>query len=222
MNSKSTKSKNLSPVYILLAVLAMFGGLFIGFKMSGNLAPAKPPVINGTILPQGRLIAPFHLVDYDNKAFGPEQLKDQWTFMFFGYTNCPDVCPSTMFQFNLVANELKKTPEILANTKFVLVSVDPERDTPELLKQYLGYYNKDFIGVTGSQEEIKKFTRGLGILYAKSEPEEGKDNYLVDHSAAILLTNNEGNLYAIFSAPHEAIKIAQDYVKARKYFEELK
>lgn len=138
-----------------------------------------------------------------------------WSLVFFGYTSCPDICPVSM-------SVLKQAREILAGIQtqtplfipqVVFVSVDPARDGSERLKDYIDYFDKDFIGLSGSQTEILKLSRALGIVYKINDDAQTNANYLVDHSAAFLLINPAAGLQAIFSAPHDAKIMAHDYQK---------
>ena len=150
--------------------------------------------------------------------------------MFFGYTSCPDVCPATLFQFKQIASRLEKAGAAIRNTQFVLVSVDPERDTEKQLEKYIHYYHKDFIALTGTHEQIKSLGSQLGIFYIRVNPKDARtepkidngsqENYLIDHSAAIILLDPDSKLHAVFGMPHSAEKITADFLKIREYFED--
>ena len=115
---------------------------------------------------------------------------------------------------------LQTNPDLYANTRFILVSVDPQRDTSAQLKEYVKYYHPDFIGVTGAAENIKTFSRQMGVIYERREPEDkDSDNYIVDHSSAILMTNPDGQLQVIYSAPHKAEALVKDYQTIYNYLE---
>ena len=139
--------------------------------------------------------------------------------MFFGYTHCPDVCPLAMQVMKNVWNnpELKKLTE--NNLKMIFVSVDPDRDTPELLKSYVQYYNPKFIGVTGKAEQIDNITGQLGILYGFDDPNENGD-YNVSHSGQIILIDPQGNMRGVFSPPLNPLSIAKDFLAIKKFIEE--
>jgi len=135
--------------------------------------------------------------------------------LFFGFTNCPDVCPSALYDLNLVTEKLKELRgDASPGAQVVFVSVDPERDSPEKLSEYLGYFNPGFIGVTGAQEQLAPLTLQLGIAYEIEEHEPGAEKYNVYHSVSFLLTDPEGKLYGVFPAPHDADKMASDLVAA--------
>ncbi|NOY67223.1 MAG: SCO family protein [Gammaproteobacteria bacterium] len=203
------------------AVIALLAGIYFS-PISHQ--PATPPILdNSTLLMPPKLIQPAGLIDHNSKPFGLPQMQGYWSFVFFGYTNCPDVCPATLFQFKTIAKMLDKYPEIKAKTRFILVSIDPERDNPEHLKEYVQYYNPDFIGITGNNKDIYSFSRQMGIIFQRMAPGKPSepDDYLVDHSSAILMLNPKGQLQAVFSAPHEANKILKDYLLIYNYLSGL-
>jgi len=222
-NQQNNKRSSWLP-YVLLAIIASIGGAVLSLS---NQQPTPPPELaTATLLTPGKSINPSGLVDHDGKAFGLEQLQGFYTFIFFGYTHCPDICPATLYQFKTMAKTLKsQQPELFARTRFMLASIDPQRDTPQHLKDYVQYYDPAFIGITGSVDDIKIFSRQMGVIFERreneDETEKNKDNndYLVDHSSAILMVNPEGHLKAVFSAPHNATEILKDYQSIFNYLE---
>jgi protein SCO1/2 len=180
--------------------------------------PELPQLKQGTLLPSAKAVADFQLTDHYGKPFTRENLKGKWSFAFFGYTHCPDVCPTSLAMLAQVMRILEKdnTLDVLPQTVFF--SVDPERDTPELLEKYLPYFHPDFIGVTGDPQKVLLLTRQLGIMYGKA-PGDNADNYLVDHSASIILFNPDGNFLALFGIPHDPGLIAQEFIAIKNYYE---
>lgn len=172
------------------------------------------------MLPEARAIADFSLLDQDNTPFTQENLRGHWTFAFFGYTHCPDVCPNTLALLGSVQRELEQKLDPQEMPQVVFVSVDPERDTPELLKKFVPYFHESFIGVTGEPEQINRLARQLGILYMKADDGD-KDNYLVDHSAAIILLNPQGQFQAVFGVPHDVQSIQTDFLAIKRYYEAI-
>ena len=166
-----------------------------------------------TRFPVAREIQPFELVDHNHAVFNNAALQQRWSFVFFGYTYCPDVCPTTLSVLNSIAQRLQDVDE---DIRFVMVTVDPQRDTPERLAEYVTYFNGDFLGVTGSDQELEQLTRQLGILYNRVESENGSENYLVDHTAAVFLFDPDGRYHAVFTPPLSAENIAGDFRKMLK------
>ncbi|MEE8343094.1 MAG: SCO family protein [Gammaproteobacteria bacterium] len=179
--------------------------------------PHPPQLKQATRLPEPLLLPSFQLVDQHGAEFTRASLRKHWSLLFFGYTHCPDVCPTTMFTLQKTARQLHNTQLFGGAVQFVLVSVDPERDTPEHLARFVSYFNKDFIGITGAPQAIDDLTRQLGIMYARPEA-PSSDNYLVDHSASILLVDPQARFYAVFSPPHLAGNLASDLKKLSNYY----
>ncbi|MGY3866478.1 SCO family protein [Aeromonas bivalvium] len=156
----------------------------------------------------GRDLGPFSLVDADGQPFTPANLKGHWSFLFVGYTFCPDVCPTTLADLRSVYPELRKLD---ARSQVVFISADPQRDTPERLKSYVAFFQPDFKAATAPHGALFPFVRNLGLIYSIAE--QGEKDYLIDHSASIVLVNPEGQLQAIFrpesvpgQVPHVAMK----------------
>lgn len=182
-------------------------------------SPPQPPQLKqGTLLPSAKAIADFQLTDQHGKPFTRNNLVGKWSFAFFGYTHCPDICPTALSMLAQVMKKLEKDSTLDTLPQVVFVSVDPERDTPELLAQYLPYFNPDFIGVTGDPQQLLLLTRQLGIMYGKV-PGDNADDYLVDHSASIILFDPDGNFLALFGMPHDPDLIAQEFVAIKNYYE---
>ncbi len=195
-------------IAIIVAALAMAAGIWAARAVLEHNSVQDE--LDATRFPEAREIASFSLIDHNNAVFDNSVLKDRWSFIFFGYTHCPDVCPTTLSILNSVARKLGDLDE---DIRFVFLSVDPERDTPEQLAQFVSYFNADFIGVTGTPEGIEQITRQLGVLHIRAQPEEGASGYLVDHSASVFLFDPDGRYHAVFSPPLSADAIAGDFKK---------
>jgi protein SCO1 len=175
--------------------------------------------IQGTILSPARKLSIPALSKDNGETFTLDDLSGHWSLLFFGYTNCPDICPVTMG----VVAKAKKTAT--ANNhifpQVVFVSVDPDRDRLEMLSDYVRYFDKDFIGVTGKPALIKALALQMSVVYMKvpaentaetgSKDDVNANNYTVDHSSALLLLNPEGKLAAFFNPPHDAKTILKDF-----------
>ena len=195
-------------IAFIVAALAMAAGIWAARAVLEHNSVQDE--LDATRFPEAREIASFSLIDHNNAVFDNSVLKDRWSFIFFGYTHCPDVCPTTLSVLNSVAQKLGDLDE---DIRFVFLSVDPERDTPEQLAQFVSYFNADFIGVTGTPEGIEQITRQLGVLHIRAQPEEGASGYLVDHSASVFLFDPDGRYHAVFSPPLSADTIAGDFRK---------
>ena len=200
-------------LFIVVGILVFALGLWLGIaSFSGSSKPAEPPALRaGTLLPQPRYLADFDLVDQDGRPFSLANLKGHWTFVSIGYTSCPDICPTTMATYSAVSAGIAKLqPE--TKPQFLFISVDPERDRPERLAQYVRYFNPAFLGATGEDVQLRALAAQLGVLYARVEGEVTAMGYLMDHSASILLVDPEGRLTAIFGTPHDSALIANDFL----------
>jgi len=194
--------------WLVAAVAAL--ALLAGYQVAKHLVFRQPDLsgLQATRFAAPRPIAPFELVDHNGSRFNNGSLQGKWNFVFFGYTHCPDVCPATLSVMNSVAGRLGGREDV----RFIFVTIDPERDTPEQLKAFVSYFNSNFIGLTGTPESIGQLTRELGIMSMRVE-EKNAAGYLMDHSASILLLDPDGNYHAVFSASHSAEQIAGDFLK---------
>ena len=153
---------------------------------------------HGTRLATPRKLGVPVLSKHDNTAFTAGDLQGHWSLLFFGYTNCPDICPTTMNM--LVAAKQKSTEQF---PKVYFISVDPQRDSLSQLASYVDYFDKDFVGVSGDEKMLNALAIQASVLFMKMPSEAGSDNeYLVDHSSALLLVNPEGKLTAFINPPH--------------------
>jgi len=180
--------------------------------------PERPAELEGVLRPDFRLLQPFKLTDHNNTVFDEKRLLNKWSFVFFGYTSCPDVCPATLYILSSVHGLLvDETGEIPDDMQVIFISVDPARDTTEKLGNYVTYFNKDFIGTTADKTEIDKLVRQFGAGYIfEDEVEPGI--YNVSHTSAIFLIDPYGRLAATFSQPHQPTTITSLYKKIRTYF----
>lgn len=175
-------------------------------RMLSAPAGAPPDTLVATRLDIPVSLPPFSLDGADG-PFTNASLQGAWHVLFFGFTNCPDICPTTLAT---LADAVAVARQDIASLNVVFVSVDPQRDGPADAARYAGHFDSDFIGITGNDDALLALTKPLGILYM-SVP-QGDDAYTVDHSSSLLLINPAGELAAVFSAPHDATSIAADLV----------
>ena len=177
----------------------------MGTWLSYQLTVPAPVPRKATILPATSELPEFSLVDQTGNPVGPASFTGHWSLVFFGFTNCPDICPLTLQVLSSAREELRKSGQ-KPLPRIVLVSVDPERDTPEVVGKYVQYFGADNVAITGDMDELKKLTSGLGIFFNKAYSDD--ENYSVDHSAVVLVINPRGEFHALFGAPHAV----DDYV----------
>jgi protein SCO1/2 len=147
-----------------------------------------------------RLISAFSMTDHLGRRATLSNLKGRWSLLFFGFTTCPDVCPTTLSVLNEAISPLEDPPAV------VMVSVDPDRDTPEQLARYVPAFNSNFIGYTGTFGETVKLAQQLNIAFGKV-PGDVPGSYLVDHSASLVLIDPNGRYAGFIKAPHNASNI---------------
>ena len=186
-----------------VAVITVMTGVWLSFWVT---APMPIPQ-TATVLPAPLGLAEFSLLDQNGDAFSRASFGDHWNLVFFGFTHCPDICPLTL---QILANARQQMLDAGAEElpRIVLVSVDPERDTPEIIGQYVGHFGDGVIGVTGELAEVRKLTDGIGVFFEKSSVDDG--DYSVNHSAVVIVVDPQSNFHALFSAPHEAASFEHD------------
>ena len=213
-----TTQQNRSKIWIFLLAIAMLAALFgmwSQFNLKSEHDIDKLDLDVATIFPQPRLIQPFELKGADDKPFTQENLKGQYSLVFFGFTHCPALCPTTLSTLNqsyqmLQDRKVKSLPQI------VFISVDPERDTPAVIKTYLSSFNKAFVGATGSKKELDELTQEMSVLYTKVLEPGKAEQYTIDHSGTLVLINPKGQVQGVFTLPHDAQKIAHDLEKIER------
>lgn len=192
-----------------IVIIAMFGvGLYVGLskKGDGTLQVLRQDSVI-TILNKPKALNSFSLKDQDGKLFDLERLRGKWSLLFFGFTNCPDICPTTLTTLNQIYKILGKNSETLDNVQVVFISVDPGRDDLATLKKYVRYFNKDFLGVTGNKKQLSLLAKQLGVYYEVLD-QYGKKNYVVNHTAAIFVINKEAGYFGLMTPPLDADKMA--------------
>ncbi|MCK4834483.1 MAG: SCO family protein [Gammaproteobacteria bacterium] len=205
---------------IPIGTIVIFGFFLLVMAVTYILTkpPERPAELEGVLRPDFRLLQPFKLTDHNNTVFDEKRLQGKWNFVFFGYTSCPDVCPATLYVLKSVHGLLvDETGQVPEDMQVIFISVDPARDTPEKLADYITYFNKDFIGTTADKAEIDKLTKQFGAGYMFEE-ETADGVYNVAHTSAIFLVDPYGRLAASFSQPHQPPTIVSQYKKIRTYF----
>ncbi len=166
--------KKILPIFIITFVVVLIGAA--GFNMIRDRQAAKEP-----------FGGPFNLVTMDGQPFTENDLRATPALLFFGFTHCPDVCPTTLYELDGWLNQLGADAE---NIKAYYITVDPERDTQEIMKTYVGNVSKHIIGVTGTPDNIAAMVKSFHV-YAKKVPGEDGD-YTMDHTASVFLLDKGG------------------------------
>lgn len=199
---------------VIVAVLALAGGFALSWVISSN----KPVQLEaGTWLgEQARALPEFELLDHNSQPLTRASLNGKWNLIFFGYTHCPDICPTSLQTLSDMLQKIDD-PDVANALRVYFVSVDPERDRPEVLASYVGYFSPAFTGATAQVDQLRPLTRSLGIAHEIRNRVEGNPVYDVDHSAAIVLVNPQAEFAGLFGAPHDSAAMARDMTRIVEY-----
>ena len=199
---------------IALALVALGAG--VGVYSARYYRPIDAAAVEGLLWPNPKPIQPFQVVDQSGGDFGLERLQGKWSFLFFGYTHCPDICPLTLSVMSEVRNRLDAEGSAGMPVQMLFVTVDPERDSPERLAEYVHYFNDRLTGLGGTPQQVRSLTSQFGVAFFYGAPAEN-GSYLVDHSAAVFLTDPLGRLVGVLSAPHEAEAMFTRFAQIREF-----
>src|SRR5688572_17138249 len=195
-------NRGMSRYWLIVAVIAIAAagaGMYVA-RMTGN---AQGPVLeSGTFLPRPKSLAPFRLVDTHGAPASPATLAGHPTLVFFGFTHCPDVCPTTLALLADVQKKVVRDDPRIAGLKVALISVDPGRDTPDQVGRYISSFRGDFIGLTGTTPGISAAMKSFGV--AASRVDLGGGNYTMDHSATVFALDSQARIVAVFTPPLRA------------------
>jgi protein SCO1/2 len=201
-------SQRSTTLIALAAVAAAIVGAVIALSLrddaAGTSAAPRPSLAAGTQLPKPRALQDFRLTDIDGQPVTLAALRGQPSLLFFGFTQCPDVCPTTLAMLARARERARDAP-----LRIIMISVDPERDTPSRLGAYVRAFDPSFTGLTGSVAEVEQLARQLGVA-AVRVPRPGGD-YTIDHSAALLWLDPEARLTTIFTPPFNIDALARDF-----------
>jgi len=168
-----------------------------------------------TLFPDPKPLTAFTLTDHRNRVFDLASLKGKWSFLFFGFTHCPDVCPTTLAVLARAHDNIAGNTLGAADVQFVFVSVDPNRDTAGELRQYVEYFDTSFLGVTGDNAQIANLAGQLGAAYQVAIT-PGMENYPVYHATAVFLVDPQARYHAVFTPPHDAEEISKRFKVVRE------
>lgn len=196
--------KNKYLPYVLIGLALFFGFILKEYLgLSSNTEEVSSTNSNSNrienhfdtllIYPKKNKLSDFKLIDQNSNQFTNADLENSWNLFFIGYTNCPDVCPNTLNQLVQLYDSFDQ--EIREGLRVVFLAVDPARDTAEHLKQYLDFFNEEFIGISGKKDQIDQLVKNLGGIYAINSNEG--EFYTVDHSARIFIVDPKGQRFGI-------------------------
>jgi protein SCO1/2 len=192
-----------------LALIGLAGVFGLGAALIWRSSQAPVELATGTYLAPRRALPDFSLIDQRGQPFGPQNLRGHWSMLFFGYTNCPDFCPTTLTTLAAMEKRLR-TQGAPQRPQVIFMSVDAKRDTPQQLAKYVPYFDPEFIGITGAdQPTIEAVARKLGVGVFIQPKSDG--SYTVDHSNAIFVLDPGGRLAAILTGPFTAEALQTDF-----------
>lgn len=199
-------------VALCLAFVAVVLGMFVySVTRPAGLTDEQLRERGVIVFPNPREIRPFQLTTHTGEPFTLEDLQGQWSFLFFGFTNCPDVCPTSMAALARARRELaEEHPEAVSGFQGILVSVDPERDDQQTLAQYVQAFSPTFIGVRGERAATAELATQVNVVFAQVPADDG--GYQVDHSGNIVIVNPRGHYHAVARMPHEADTIVATFL----------
>ena len=193
----------------VLVIIIIGAGLATALWWRSAAIVALPDLTTGTMLTPRRELPDFTLIDHQGRAFAPANLHGAWSLLFFGYTNCPDVCPATLAMLAVVDKRLRAASD-QARPKVVFISVDAARDTPAQLARYVPYFDPEFLGATAKdQATIERVAREFGVVVLLT-PRKDR-TYSVDHSSAIFVVDPQGKIAAILTGPFAPDSLQDDF-----------
>lgn len=191
--------------YILVIAVALLFGIVLGWLAQGD----KGGELNATVLPESRPLPNFELSSSQGRKISPEALEDQWTWVFFGFTHCPDVCPGTLSALRDSLPLIKgEQPKVL------FISLDPERDSLEKMRDYVTWFHPDFEAASGEINALNAAAKAMGIAWSKVDNEDS-DSYQIAHTSWVILLNPSAQIQAWFSPPHLPQSMAEDFMRIR-------
>ena len=192
MQRNPTISNSKIIAFVVFVCAALITSLFV-YHTSHQIKQANLSNNAGLIFPVPRDIKNFELITANNQKFTENNLRNHWTLLFFGFTHCGSVCPATLDMMKRVYPDLHKT---YPNLQVVLVSLDPERDTPDIVTKYATSFNPDFIGTTAKMDELRKLQSQFGVYSARDE--NSGSNYQLQHTPSIMFITPEGKWAGFF------------------------
>jgi protein SCO1/2 len=201
MTAKSSVNRNI--VLLVIAAVALASGLLVAMA----LKPSAVALQSGTLLPQPRVLPELGLSDSHGQPYPLARFQGHWTVLFPGFTSCPDICPTTLALLKQVRAQLgAKAPALTV----VMLTIDPERDTPETLTHYVEYFDPAFVGLRSPEPNLQRVAQSLGVVYTKV-PDAQSGSYTMDHSAAMILINPQGQLAGYITPPYQLAALVSDF-----------
>lgn len=208
-STKQQKGINLT-IAVLIAIMSILCGIYFSKVWQEKKHREFINHFNGSVFGVSREVLPFSFEGTNGLAFSDKSLKGRWSLVFFGFTNCPMLCPTTMttlgkFYKHLEAAKVKDLPQV------VMVSLDPARDSLTRLKDYVQGFDAHFLGARSDEKSINALTSSFGVVHMKDD--KGGKNYNIEHSGAVLIFNPQGEWAGFFQTPHDEQKMTEDFIQ---------
>ena len=207
-------------LYALLGIAALAAGFALNLVLIEVDTPHQPERITleqgVTLSDQAIPVIAFTMTGPDGRPFTQESLRGHWNYLFFGFTHCGYICPTTMKTL-VEALHLLAARNEADNVRGVFISTDPDRDTPERLREWLRHFDPALTGATGHPAELARLTHQLGIVYRKIENPDEPGNYQMEHGNQILVIDPQGRYAAVLSPPHTAESLANDMITLKQH-----
>lgn len=205
---------------VLLAVMA--GSLLLSIWMSQQQTGETtwgnaPPEVQAVMWPEPRPLSDFSLQTQHGESFGRESLEGQWNFLFFGYLECPDVCPTSLYAMREMREFLRQLDRDHDRHQYIFISVDPENDTPEEMREYLSWYDDDFIGLHGDEQEIAALAGSMAVKYEEFVDETGYRS--IDHTSSVMIVDPEGRVVGALPPPLQPQRMAERFERLRGFLD---
>jgi protein SCO1/2 len=213
MNSKFRMRITIAALLVFMIVLV--AGFVHRMMQPVIFSKEKMETYGGVFFDKPRIFRDPGLIDHNVKPFNKQFFQGKWTLVFFGFTYCPDICPTTMGTLAKFYTELQKSGDA-GQVQVVMVSVDPERDSPEKMREYVVYFNPSFMGVTGDYMELVKFAGDLNASFVKVTMKD--DNYLMEHSGNIAVINPRGDYHGFFKPPFDELRLRLAFSSVREQY----
>lgn len=219
-STQATEPKLRRRIYLTVAIVVLCMLTFVSgfiFKLAQPhwMTRGELKAKGAFIFDRPRELSEFELLDTKGEIFTQKNFLDQWTLLFFGFTQCPDICPTTMVQLKQFYESIDDE-SVRADTQIILVSVDPARDTVEKMALYVNYFSADFNGLTGEFLTLKRLATELAIPFTKVPG--GGENYLVEHSGNVAIVNRRGHHVGFFRAPLNVESMSATYLSVRHLY----
>ncbi len=199
----------------ILPLIVVVVAFFAGVGVSRYNQSAQDPV-EGLLWPDPPVLKDFALTDHTGAMLSSARLRGRWSLIFFGFTHCPDVCPTALEAMSAAQQSLRQEPQFGQTGQTIFISVDPERDSTETLANYVGYFSPAMIGATGSVDELKALTSSLGVLFMKI-PGEGAE-YTVDHSAGVFFISPDLQLLSVLTPPITKTALLERFETVSRFY----